>query len=350
MPAISGEMHHRYPKGSVMPFAVGDLDPERGFVHVLDDQSLDAVLGTLDTVSDFVTYLARKEALIREGKLLAAAGEDELLAVYLTHFDTTGHHFPIPEGATGVVIDEGFWKGFEKNPQRIAQVEANRISYLWDGLIEEFGTHMLGGTSSYRSHEDVREIEPALRYMAAEPRTRRRMLAKALAGVLEAKLSAHGHAARVAGSSDPKDTWYVFLTLEPEPGDTDEEYRRKRRNLLESYCLVARYKNPGVPVWVGLAMEPRLDRSSRSEDVLAFAADEWAPEQEERARELAELGLLSDVRMTSYSVKEYPDVSPDRDTRKHVRQADLDKNPRNRPCPCRSGKKYKKCCGAAMRS
>ena len=66
------------------------------------------------------------------------------------------------------------------------------------------------------------------RLMAAEPRTRRRMLATALAGVLEAKLSSHGHAVRVAASNDPRDTCYVFLTLEPEPGDDEEEYRRKQ--------------------------------------------------------------------------------------------------------------------------
>jgi hypothetical protein len=345
MPAITGEMHYRYPKGPVMPFAVGDLDPARGFVHVLDDQSLDAVLRTLDTISDFVEYLSRKEELIREGRLLAAAGEDELLAVYLTHFDGTAHYFPVPEGAT-VVYDEGFWEDFESNPQRIAQVEANRISYLWDALIEEFGTHMLGGTSSFRSHEDMREIEPALRYMAAESRTRRRMLAAALAGALEAKLSTHGHAVRVAGSKDPQDVWYVFLALEPEPGDDEEEYRRKRRNLLESYCLVARYKNPEVPVWVGLAMEPRLDRATRSEDVLAFAADAWGPEQEERARELAELGVLKDVRLTAFSYSEYPDVTAPHAPLGPAIQEAPGKNPRNKPCPCGSGKKYKKCCGA----
>lgn len=50
---------------------------------------------------------------------------------------------------------------------------------------------------------------------------------------------------------------------------------------------------------VGLAVEPGLDRPTRSEDVLAFIADAWGPEQEARARELAELGVLKDVRLTS---------------------------------------------------
>src|SRR5512146_3000057 len=35
--------------GAAMPFVIGDLDPSQGFVHVLDDTSLDIVLSTLDT-------------------------------------------------------------------------------------------------------------------------------------------------------------------------------------------------------------------------------------------------------------------------------------------------------------
>jgi hypothetical protein len=81
--AIVGEDHYGYPGRPVLPFAVGDLDPARGYVHVLDDQALDVVLGALDTVSDFVAYLKRKEKLLRSGRLVAAPGEDDLLAVYL---------------------------------------------------------------------------------------------------------------------------------------------------------------------------------------------------------------------------------------------------------------------------
>jgi hypothetical protein len=260
--------------------------------------------------------------------------------------DETGHHFPIPPDATGVVFDEGFWEDFEKHPQRLAQVNADRVSYLWDGLIEEFATHMLGGTSSYRSHDDVREIEPALRYMAAEPRVRRRMLATALTDVLEAKLNKHGYAVRVVGSKDPRDTWYVFLALEPQEADANEEYRRKRRALLESYCLVARYRYPAAPAWVGLAMEPRLARASRSEDVLAFEASAWDAESQKRARELHEAGLLRDVRQSAYTASEYPAVGSKRQSQRADRPG---KNPRNKPCPCGSGRKFKKCCGQTAR-
>lgn len=347
MPYITGEAHYGYPTHPVIPFAVGDVNPSRGFVHVFDDQSLDTVLGTLDTFPDFVTYLTRKEELIRSGTVGGAAGEDELLAVYLTHTNEQGHYFPIPDGATGVFFDEGFWKDFEQNPQRIAQIEANRISYLWDALIEEFGKHMLAGTSSFRSHADVREIEPALRYMAGESRVRRRMLADSLKAVMEREPSASlRHAVRVGGSKNTSDPWYVFLTLEQKPEDDEMEYRRKRRELLESYCLVARYLNPSVPAIVGIAMEPGFDREHRSEDVLAFDARDWSPEAEARARYLhEEIGLLRERREFAYTINEYPAVPSKPQPVASTTKRDVGKNPRNKLCPCGSGKKFKKCCG-----
>lgn len=39
---------------SKMPFAIGDLDPSKGFVHVLDDTSLRILMSQCDTVTDFV--------------------------------------------------------------------------------------------------------------------------------------------------------------------------------------------------------------------------------------------------------------------------------------------------------
>jgi hypothetical protein len=347
-PAIVGEHHYGYPERPVMPFVVGELDTTRGYVHVLDDQALDVLLGTLDTVSDFVTYLTRKEDLVRSGKLIAAAGEDELLAVYLTHFDGKEHHFPVPEGATGVLFDEGYWADFAKNPQRLAQLSANEISYTWDGLIEEFAKHMLAGTSAFRSHDDVREVEPALRYMAAEARTRRRMLATALMDLLQrAPTPGSRIAVRVAASNDPSDPAYVFLTLEPDPEEAEDEYRRKRRDWLEAYCFVARYLNSKVPAVVGLAMEPGLDRASRSEDVLVLESKDWSPEAEARARYLhEEVGLLRKRREHAYSVSEFPEVvsKPSESPTQHPAAAH--NNTRNKPCPCGSGKKYKKCCGS----
>lgn len=61
------------------PFQVGSVNPEKGFVHVLDDLALDTLMRELDTVYDFTSYLSDKEALVSSGRLGISAGEEDLL-------------------------------------------------------------------------------------------------------------------------------------------------------------------------------------------------------------------------------------------------------------------------------
>lgn len=43
VPSIQGEAH--YLGDDVEPFAVGDVDPSGSFIHVLDEATLDIVMG-----------------------------------------------------------------------------------------------------------------------------------------------------------------------------------------------------------------------------------------------------------------------------------------------------------------
>jgi len=62
----------------------------------------------------------------------------------------------------------------------------------------------------------------------------------------------------------------------------------------------------------------------------------WSAEMASKARELQEkLGILKTPQRIAEYVQEYPSV-PTAGTKM--------KNPRNKPCPCGSGKKYKHCC------
>ena len=97
-PAIKGAEH--WEGDNVMPFMVGDADPDGPFVHVLDDATLDIVLGELNTIRDLAAYLTKKEALIRSGKLISAGGEEDLVAYYMTHMSPAGEHdFTKPDGS-----------------------------------------------------------------------------------------------------------------------------------------------------------------------------------------------------------------------------------------------------------
>lgn len=103
------------------PFHIGwPGDPARGFVHVFDDATLIFVLKTLDTITDFIAYLTKKESLFRN-KRVVAAGEEELLAFYLKHLnDAREHDFVIPNGCDAIVLDEGHWANFVERPERKA--------------------------------------------------------------------------------------------------------------------------------------------------------------------------------------------------------------------------------------
>jgi hypothetical protein len=341
IPSIVGEAHFT-PVDQVQPFAVGLIsDDLQQFVHVIDDFTLDVLLRTVDTISDFTEYLGKKEEFVLSGRLLSAAGEEELLTWYLRHYNReTGHLFELPSEASGIVLDEGFWDSFCSHPDRIHQVHADRVSYAWDRLIDKFAHHALAGTQHFKTDTPVRDLEIGLRFMARESRTHRRQLVKSLVAVME-RADKEERSLRVATPAASGEPYYVFLSLKPRPDRSQEEYRTVRRNLLESYCLVVRRKFPDALDIVAIGTEPMSCGSRRSEDMIYMDGRHWNPELEQEAADLEEsLGLLKKVRRSSTMEPEYP------------RRRDLTMHKgrnRNQYCPCGSGRKYKKCCGAYRR-
>ena len=326
------------------PFSIGDLDPSRSFVHVFDDTSLNIVMRTLDTIADFTAYLSKKETLLRSDQVIVAAGEEELLAFFLTRMNPDGQRdFAFPSDFTGVVLTEGNWEGFQAHPQRLAQIQANKISYSWDRLIETFNKHALQGTQYHGAPGGVQGTERIVRFMAREPRTRRRMLAEGINELLS-RTPPRQRAARVVAPSRPGDPFYVFLLLPLQREFSYDENRTARANLLQMYCRVVKIRFPEAEDILGIATESGLDRTSRSEDAVYLDARMWTVDDESEARSIqAEFGLLTKTREWGSVVQEYP--SAERPALgAHVR---VGRNPRNKQCPCGSGLKYKKCHGRA---
>lgn len=324
------------------PFTLGDLAPAKSFVHVLDDTSLAVLMQTLDTIADFVAYLRKKEALFRGKRPLMAAGEEELLAWYLKHVNASGEHdftFP-PEVDGAIALAEGGWIEFQTNPQRRAQIEHDRASYMWDELIETFNKHALNGTQYRVSEGGIKASERVLRFCAREPRTRRRLLAGALQEMLRIT-SPNQVRRRLMLPSRPGDPHFVFLLFPYEKNLSYDENRDARGAYLEACLLAAKVKCPEAEHIVGIATESGLNTLPRSEDALYLDAREWTPEMQENAEAVrAEFELFVTPDMKYEQVKEYPT------TRLDGRLVHpIPKNPRNKPCPCESGKKYKKCHG-----
>jgi hypothetical protein len=315
------------------PFTIGKVDP-RGYVHVFDDTTLDVVLRTLDTISDFVAYLRKKEAFLCD-RLVHAAGEEELLALYLTKLNRDGEHdFVTPGNYDWFGFAEGGWESFTRNPQRIAQVQADRISYMWDSLIETFARHMLNGTQYYGTGS-IAEQELILRFMAREPRTRRRLLANSLKDKI-LSTPEDQRSARLMSPSKPDDPWYVFLLYPHRPGVSDEQYRELRRGFLTAYCAVVRLRHPSALDIIGIATESGFDEG-RSEDAMYLDGRHWTRAHAEHAAKLQqELNILQDVEIFAGTEHEYPGGK---------RLVSRTEYSRNSKCICGSGKRFKRCCG-----
>jgi len=94
VPSLKGQRHTTDVMGWHGPFAIGDVDPGDPFVHVFDETALDLVMLEMDTMSDFVRYLEERKGAIREERFVLAAGEAELVALYLQSANASGEHVP----------------------------------------------------------------------------------------------------------------------------------------------------------------------------------------------------------------------------------------------------------------
>jgi hypothetical protein len=345
-PYIIGPMHYDIGQGAIEPFRIGQIDSSKGFVHVLDDTSVEIVLQTLDTISDLVEYLTKKERFLLGGRLGMAAGEEDLLAIYLSQVnDKKEHDFVIQGGVTELFVDEGHWEAFSHHPQRIAQIEANAVSYAWDALIEKFNFHILGGTQYFNSGGGVSSAEKGIRFLARESRTRRRYLAGALLEVVGKRLPPMTRHTRIIVPSRRGDPYYVFL-LFPHPNNVDyERYRTVRRDFLATCCRVIKLKYHDATDIVGIATEVGTP-AARSEDLMYLDARAWTKEDQANALELQkQFELFDDLKGFSKHIEEYPKPPIRTDNADNPFLKRIKGRERNLPCSCGSGKKYKKCCG-----
>ena len=332
------------PELSGRPFTVGDFNNPKNFVHVFDDESMDIVLKNLDTVSDFVTYLNKKEKFLRSSVTVFASGEEELLAEYLSNLNENEEHdfLPLPgsQEPTRIFYAEGAYDELIKNPRWIERTRQDQISYAWDRLIEEFSKHALNGTQYFSTGGGVYTAEKILRFMAAESRFKRRMLAKALFEILE-QTPSDTRFLRVLLPDKPEDPCFLLL-LFPWRDDKIEEQNRMVRSEFLSVCLrIAKLEYPDVNDFVGFATESGLERGRRSEDVAYFDARHWTDEDAKQARiDQKELSILVSAVKVGFHEDEYPKKSLEGKL-----LVPIPKNPRNKLCPCGSGKKFKKCHG-----
>ncbi|WP_437226060.1 YecA family protein [Planctomicrobium sp. SH661] len=339
-PDLRGTDHVAVASENFRRFHIGGICPEKGFVHVLDDVTLDIILGELDTITDFTRYLRWKEDYIQSNKLFLAQGEENLLAAYLSSVNDKGQHdIVLPTSDGKLQVEKNLWERTRQSPEYLRKRKANEDSYFWDRVIDDFADHVLAGTIIGEAEYTINTHEMILRVLARESRLDRRMLVLSLKDhILQADPTKICW--RTVLSEHRQHTAFVF-GLFPQDQLEEEVYRKSRCKMMQAYCYVLGERNRKLRTIVGMATESHSNNGV-SEDLVLFSCPEvWPDEMVQEARRLSqELGIHDRRKQTRQGVhsNEYPEP---RMNRAQVGR----KVGRNELCPCGSGAKYKKCCG-----
>lgn len=320
----SGSLMIHIGKGSddKMPFRVGDLDSENTFIHIFNETNLRIILNELDTITDFTDYLSEKESFLRSGIDVLAAGEEELLAWYLQGMKNKFKHgFVLPKDDsgrdnTGVWFDVGLYEEYINSKEYKAKKEADKISKMWDLLIETFTQYMLEGTTIVPEGERflIDRHKAGVETMALESRVMRRLFSEGLHGML---LKSHIKTRTFRAAMPPVEAvegvrvGYVFMTLARPKGKkiTYGRYRKARQSMLTTYVLGMLRKFSRIDKIVGIAFEPPTRKSS-SEDMVYAEQPEWTSELVKNLEEDCKtFNIMQEENMTftNFGVSEYPD-------------------------------------------
>lgn len=296
--------------GHNTPFTVGWPAGKERFVHVLDELTLDVLLGELDTPTDFVEYLVAKEQYLSTPDVeFNICGEEELYVQYALTLQDTKHTFPpIPAGVTHYVIPEGDWEHYLKSPQRAQKKAASEASYFWDDLIEHHSNFIRSGEAIVPdlASADPHQHEFVMRAMAEESRLNRRLLADSLLHVIK---NNRGHClSRIAHSGANPNRAYVFLSVSNRFNEKYDSYRRKRSGLLAKYLVGSRLRFENITEAIGIATDPASAKSFAQDFIYMKFTDPLTDELRNDIRaEMDKFGIMrEDIQISQQNMFEYP--------------------------------------------
>jgi hypothetical protein len=309
------------------PFCVGDIDTSKTFIHILDDMSFDVLLNHLNTISDFVAYLIKKENLLRSTCSVDAGSELEILFQYHQFINENKERdFLIPDTINKLepklIIEKGHWQGLTMTAGYRNKLNADLCSYLWDKIIERTSCFLMKNELYYcysqsslgipytEEQKQLLECEDTLRFLARENRHHRRVLGWALHELIYSEPPINEIdfvRVRYMQSLFYSDTAYVFMAFPYFGQTTYEEYRKNRREELRNRCFIAKLHIPNARYFIGIATESIfLGKEGRSEDLGYMDMEIWTDENKLEAENLRKELNLGDLQMKRIRDEEYP--------------------------------------------
>lgn len=315
------------------PFTVGDIYPNKTFIHVLDEFSLKLLLMELDTITDFIAYLKEKERVVRSRLLGISPGEDDTLGAYLGGNGVIMDEEVVPEN-TIIQLAEQEWDLLKKSPKYEVHRALKKGSKFWDETIQRFSDSILNANVALGMDNNFRSHEETVRQLAAESRKSRYYLSHAFLEKFK-QVPTDRRSARIVQSIDEKDKYYIFLFFPRGKDLSYEEYRSERFSCVNMYALAAQYQYRQIKKLIIIATETK-NSEGRSEDAFYCRFDKPLTKDEKLfARQaMKEFRILTDFTPNSISdLHSYPIVN------------NYKKIGRNELCYCGSGKKFKRCHG-----
>jgi hypothetical protein len=333
--------------GSTHPFLI-EISRHKP-VHVLDSHNMPIVMRELDTVSDFSAYLDEKVRATAAFDYLSYCGEEDLLAHYLVNYDAaTNRHVIGPKGKdsgefNGVMIGEGEWRDFVQTGVYQNTKKEDRISYFWDELIQRTCQNSLEGTLGGNSN--IARGESAIYEMVKEPRFMRRVLSSMMLNAVERFPDTGSFTRQVTflPSFEPNVGYVLLQTRVPEELHAAADFREKRQTLLEIACGAAKNKFPNLVRVIGIGIEaPKFSGGTVAEDFILMPCETWPDDRKTYYEELNRgwdfFGTPALRQFNDRVTRFVQPPSPGKSTNPV-------KTGRNDLCPCRSGKKFKRCHG-----
>lgn len=277
------------------PHAIGPIDSEDGWIHVLDGEDLPPLLKELSTVRDFVSYLDTKERAINDCSLLFAASELGLLAYYIYH----GRTLPASQFGLCLLWDLREWESLLQHPDHERRSALDQYSFVWDDLIVRLIDEYKGAELEIGNNLDIHSFEKMLAFMNREERFARRCLSRWIYERLQRVHDSHSQAdgpytaASALPSSDHEDLIYVLLVTPGSTKDAHREHRKQRYQELVLRCYAAKARFPERRYILGVAMDSSNGRGG-SEDFVLLDTQYWAAEELHLAeRTGAEFGFFA---------------------------------------------------------
>jgi hypothetical protein len=300
-------------KGFSFPFTIY-VDRENP-VHVFDSHNLPILLSELDTFYDFKNYIVEKEKAIKKYVFLAYCGEEDLLAHYFINYDEKHKHHYIgtrENNVNGIMIGEGQWNDFILTPAYQSKKAADKVSYLWDRLLQKTCTNALAGRLGGNS--DVFAGKSAINEMAKEPRFMRRALSENMINAINNFPENINPIIRNISymPSYYENKAYIFLQLKVALDKKHiTDYREVRQFMLEIACGAAKNKFPNLEMIIGIAVEPPKIYKRLSEDFILMDCRDWTKKKEDYYKTENDLDgmrffMTSNLIMTKKHTKEFP--------------------------------------------